>query len=276
MWDGTLGLGAAVVLPVKLSTVVSDDSAELHRYRKSDGSRIRMKRVAEADGASVEYADTQPGYELPDGTVVLLSEDDLRQAFGEKTRAAKILQFTAPDQLPRTAAGTSYYVQPGTNGDQPYALLAEVMKRTGKVAVVSLAIRKREVLAMLYTTGDGYLILERLNWAADVKKPDFAAPNVKLTAAELDLGENLVTQLSGPFNWAAHTDTSEERLAEVIQAKAETGQVLGVPAARPENAVTSGADLMAALTASVEQAKAANAPAPARTRPSRAKAKAAA
>jgi DNA end-binding protein Ku len=260
MWSGTLGV-ATLVLPVKLGTAVTDDSLELHQVRKSDGSRIRFRRVAQADGEEVAYSDIAKGYELPNGSMVILEDKDFELAFGDKSRAAKVLLFTDPAQVPRTAHAASYYVQPGTGGEPAYELLAEAMLRTGKAAVVSIAVRQREALALLYTTGDGYLILERLQWAAAVKKPDFAAPSAGVTAAELDLAENLVTQMTKPFDWADYADLSDVKLTAVVQAKAETGQVTGTPATRPEGSPTAASDLTATLLASVEQAKSAARPA---------------
>lgn len=253
MWSGAVELVAGLSVPVKLSTAVTDSGPVLHQVRKSDGSRIRYQRFAQADGAEVPYADIEKGYELPDGRTVVLSDDDFRQAYGEKSRLAKIVQFTDRNYVPRTAAAASYYVEPDKGGEKAYALLAETMLRTGMVAIVSIALRQREAIAMLYTRGDGYLILERLNWAADVKEPDFAAPRPDLTAAEIDLAENLVTQMTSGFNWAAFEDKSEENLRRVIDAKTATGQAVG-SAAAPAGPPADMTELLAAAVAA-EKAK---------------------
>jgi non-homologous end joining protein Ku len=98
-----------------------------------------------------------------------------------------------------------------------------------------------------------------------VKKPDFAAPSAELNRTDLDLAENLVTQMTGTFAWESLKDPAQERLDAVIRAKAETGQSVGIPQETAANAPT--ADLTAALLASVEKAKADNASkAPVRTR----------
>lgn len=266
IWTGTLGWNM-ITIPVKLGTAVSDGGLELHQFRKGDGSRIRFRRTAEADGADVEYGDVRKGYELGSGQVVLLEDADFELAYGAKTRQAVIQAFVPGNSAPRLAAETSYYVQPDKNGDRAYALLAEAMKRTGKAAVMTIAVRQREAMGLLYATEDGYLVLERLHWASEVKRPDFAAPRAGLTEAGIDLAENLITQMSGTFNWAAFEDTSAQALMDVIQAKAETGQVTGTPPAAVPGAATPPGDIMAALEASVAAAVAARAPAPVARRP---------
>jgi DNA end-binding protein Ku len=259
MWTGTLGWNM-VVIPVSLGTAVSEEKLPLHRVRRTDGSRIRQQNVAEADGQPVAWEDITTGYDTGSGQVVVLEKEDFDLAYGEKNRAAKILAFIPSGSAPRTAHETSYYVEPGKSGEKAYALLAEAMTRTGREAVVSIAVRQREALGLLYPQ-DGYLVLERLQWAADVKKPDFTV-TAEVAEKEVDLAENLVTQMSEPsFNWAAHTDTSMEKLSAVIQGKLETGQVLGTPSAPAPGTVTPPQDIMAALAASVEQARAERAPA---------------
>lgn len=260
IWNGTIGFGM-VVIPVKLGTAASEDKLPLHEVRRKDGSRITYKRTAVADGEEVPYSDIVKGYETPNGQMVLLEREDFDAAYGEKNRDAKIVAFTDAGRLPRTAHEASYHVQPGPGGEKAYELLAKAMDDTGKAAVVSIAVRQREALALLYTTGDGYLVLERLHWAANVRKPDFEAPSGKATADEIVLAENLVMQMSQTFDWQAYTDTSMEKLSAVIQGKIETGQLTGTPSAKTPDAVTQPAELMAVLSASVAEIKAAKKPA---------------
>lgn len=251
VWSGTISFGL-VSIPVALGTVVSEDKLPVHFVRKSDGSRITMRRFAAADGAEVPYGDLVKGYELANGQLVLLDDADFEKAYGEKNRKAEILSFVPRDSVPRAAHDTSYYVEPEPNGAHAYALLAEAMNVTGKDAVVSVAVRQREATALLHATADGYLVLERLQWAAQVKKPDFTAPELTSYApAEIDMAENLVASMSGESGWASLTDTSRERLEAVVQAKDAAGQVTGAPAGKSTPA-TPPVDIMAALQASVE------------------------
>jgi DNA end-binding protein Ku len=41
--------------------------------RRSDGSRIRYQRVAEADGEEVQCSDIAKGYETADGSIVVIT-----------------------------------------------------------------------------------------------------------------------------------------------------------------------------------------------------------
>lgn len=268
MWNGTLTFGM-IVIPVRLGPVAAGNELELHQYHRADGGRVAMKRTCSLDGEEIGYGDTARGYEAPNGQVVLLEDSDIALAFGNKTKEARVVMFTDAGQLPRTAHQSTYMIEPDKGGAGAYALLAEALKRTGKVAVVSFAVRERESMGTVFTDGNGYLFLERLNWAADVRAPDFIAPPVT-DENQVDIAENLISLSTGEFDWASYKDASAAALADVIRAKIETGQVTGVPSRA--GASLAPADLGEALAASVEAAKAARAVVPAsRRRPSRAK-----
>ncbi|HEY1700776.1 MAG TPA: Ku protein [Trebonia sp.] len=260
IWTGTLTV-AALAFPVSLGNAVSrEDDLGLHQVRREDGSRIRMKRYAEADGPDgpeVDFADTARGYDTGTGQTVILEKEDFARAYGEKDKQVKVEMFTDASGLPRTAHETSYYVEPGESGKRAYAMLAQAMLRAGKAAVVSFAVRQREATGVLYATGEGYLVLERLQWAADVRRPDFTVPVPEFTSAETAMMDTFVETFTRPLEWEKYTDQSRENLAAVIQAKLETGQALGTPAV--PSAVTPPQDIMAVLTASVEQAQQARA-----------------
>lgn len=257
MWKGTISFGM-MVIPVKLGTAVSSEDLELHQVRRSDGSRIGYERYAKADGKPVEYEDVAKGYESPDGSMVILEDADFELAYGQKNRAAKITSFTSAKSLPRTAHRQSYLVQPDKGGEQAYALLARVLWRTDKAGVVHIALGTRQALALLYATGNGYLMLERLQWAADVKVPDFQAPEAyPVDDKQVELAEAYIAMMTEPFDWQAQADTSMEALRAVIDSKLSTGQGTAPAAAAAETGTaTTATDMIAALTASIEAKKA--------------------
>lgn len=270
IWKGTLGFGMAVI-PVRLNVILSNEgNGDSHKYRKSDGSRIELRRFAKADGLPVAWEELEDGTEMPDGTVVLVTREDRERALGERTRHIKVTSFTREPGVPRAAHDVTYVIEPLPGGEHAYELMAKAMERLGVTAVAKFALRDREANALV-TSRDGYLYAERVTWAAKVLDPGFAAPATGITEAELGMAAQLVEALSGDFSWQAEQDTGAAALAAVIRAKAETGQVIAA-APQPETAVTPPGDLMAVLAASVAKAKADRVPAP-RTRAPRAAAK---
>ena len=274
-WKGTISTGG-ISVPVALVKAVSDESRlPLHRVRRADGSRVRQLNVAEADRQLVTTEDITSGYEMPNGQVVLVEDDDMAATFGTENSGAAITAFIPVASMPpRTAAQSSYYVRPEKGSERAYGLLAHAMLNTGRAAVLDIALRQRKSLAVLYPTAEGYLVLERVDWAANVRAPDFAVPKLAdLAAEQVELMENLIALSPGSFDYASVTDTSAQKLEEVVQRKAEAGLVLGKAKVPGDSAP---ADLTEVLKASVAAAREASRPAPAKpARRSRAKAPAA-
>jgi DNA end-binding protein Ku len=237
-------------IPVKLGSAVSEngDGLDLHQYSAIDGGRIRIKRVSEKSGKEVQWADIRSGYQAPDGTVVTLSDDDFEQAYGKVSREAQILMFASAGDIPDAAKAKPFIVQPAKGGERAYALLAAVLRKTGRVAVLRVGIRQRKRLAVI-SERDGYLILEQLTWAADLVKPDFEAPSYEFSAAEMRMATKLVDGLTEKYDHSAHEDDSAAKLGELI-----TARLAGT--AKPKAESSAPADLMSVLSASVQAAKA--------------------
>jgi DNA end-binding protein Ku len=261
VWTGAITL-SLLNCPVKLAGAAKDNQLDLHMVRKSDGSRVKYQYVSERDGKEVAWHESAKGWDAPDGSLVILDKSDFEKAFGEKNRAAKLTMFTDAANIPPLAAKSAYWVQPdGPIGEKIYALIAHALQASGKVGIVTFAMRQRVAVAVL-RAHDGYLSLEPMEWYADMLWPDFAAPPNTATEAEEDLARDLIESMTRKYDHAAQADPSREALEKVIAEKIESGRVIAAPP-RPDNA-GAPADLASALQAAVESAKSAAAPKPKR------------
>jgi DNA end-binding protein Ku len=265
IWTGAIQFGPLTV-PVKLGSAVKENKLDLHMVRDTDGSPIRFTRVAEKDGAEVEWSHVAKGYDAPDGSLVVLKKPDFEAAFGPKNRVATVLMFTEATNVPPMATATAYWIQPNTGGEKSYALLAAELQRQGKVGVITFAMRERLAVAVL-RPHDGYLSLEKLEWDADLIRPDFAAPADHGTETEQELTRQLIEIATDKYDHTTQEDPSRAALATVIQGKIERKEVIAAPP-RPDN-VGVPADLTAQLQAAVNAQKA-KAPAKADAKPKRA------
>ena len=226
-WSGVFDLGGLSV-PVKLGASVKDNGLSLRQVRVSDGARIQYLRHAEGETEEVPWEEIGKGYDAPDGTLVIMTEDEQKAVYGDKNRVARIVKFTDAHQIPPMSAKTAYWVMPDVNGARGYAVLAEVLRELGKVAVIEYAMRFKMVTAVLRPI-DGYLALESLEWDRDMIKPDFAAPVNTATEQEMDLTRQLVTAMTGKYDHEAQVDTSSADMMAAIQKKIDTGQSVTPP-----------------------------------------------
>jgi DNA end-binding protein Ku len=205
------------------------------------------------DGEEVPYGDIAKGYELPDGEMVVLEDEDFANLPISTSRAVEVLSFVPAEQIDAVQLGKPYFCDP-TGGDaKPYVLLRDSLERAGKVAVVKVALRQRERLAMLRAR-DGVLVLQTLLWPDEVREPrfDFLEQDVSIRAQELQMAESYIAALSADFEPGEYADHYREALEELIEAKTE-GHEVKAPAEQPRTGQV--VDLMEALRRSVAEAK---------------------
>jgi DNA end-binding protein Ku len=107
---------------------------------------------------------------------------------------------------------------------------------------------------------DGALVLSTMVYADEVNDPaeigEIAGlDDIKVTKKELDMARQLIASLSDDFDADRFEDTYRNRVLDLIEQKAAgKTEIVAPPAALTEDKVV---DLMAALEASVKEAKAA-------------------
>ena len=253
IWKGAISFGL-VSIPVKLYSATEEKDVTFRQVHREDGGRIRYQRVCTKCEQEVAYADIAKGYEMPDGGIVVLTDEDLTSVPLTTSRAIDVLQFVPLDQIDPIYYDRSYYLEPDKAGTKPYALLARALEESGRVAVVKVALRQRESLAALRVR-DGVFVLETMLWPDEVREGEFEflEEDVDVRPQELAMAGNLIESLSGDFDPTAYHDSYREALEELIEAKVAGQEVVAPePQAAPSGEVV---DLMAALRASVEAAK---------------------
>jgi DNA end-binding protein Ku len=253
IWKGTVSFGL-VSIGVKLFSATEERDVAFHQVRRSDGSRIRYKRVAEADGQEVPYGEIAKGYELPSGETVVLTDDDFADLPLPTAKTVDVLQFVPTEQIDPIYFAKSYYLEPERNAVKPYVLLRDALATSGMAGLVKVAIRNREQLATLRVR-DGVIVLETMIWPDEVREPSFGFLNddVDVRPQEKAMAESLVSSMAGEFDPSAYTDDYREALQAVIDAKVEGREVVQAEEAQPSAGTV--VDLMTALKASVEAAK---------------------
>ncbi len=253
IWKGSISFGL-VTIPVKLYSATEEKDVTFRQVHREDGGRIRYKRECTIDGEEVPYSDIAKGYEMPDGSMVVLTDEDLASVPLTTSRAIDVVQFVPLEQIDPIYFNKSYYLEPDKAGIKPYVLLAKALEESGQVAVVKVALRQREALAALRVR-DGVFVLETMLWPDEVRVPDFGFLDdaVEVRPQELAMAGTLIESLSGDFDPTAFTDAYREKLEELIEAKVEGQEVVQPTSAAPDTG--SVVDLMAALRASVDAAK---------------------
>jgi DNA end-binding protein Ku len=253
IWRGAVSFGL-VSIGVKLYSATEDHDIRFHQVHKTDGGRVKYKRVCSVDGEEVEYNDIAKGYELPDGQLVVLTDEDFEDLPLGTKHEIEVLQFVDQEQIDPIHFEKTYYLEPDGVATRPYVLLRTALENAGQVAITKIAIRQRESLAALRVR-EGVLVLHTMRWPDEIRRPDFGFldEDVPVRQQELAMAESLISTMAGDFDAGAFTDDYREAMQALLEAKQSGGQVR----AAPEAADTDGGavvDLMSALRRSVERA----------------------
>lgn len=253
IWSGSVSFGL-VNVPVKLVTATSSKDVRFHQLHAADGGRVNQKRVCSLDGEEVEYSDIVKGYDLGGGRYVVVEPEELATLDPEADRSIEIEEFVELSDIDPLYFEHSYYLVPDGRADKPYALLAETMARTGKVAIGRFVLRTKQYLGAI-RAHDGVLVLSTMLYADEiVPADDLEVPTTEATKPskrELDMAEKLVESLTVSFQPEKYHDDHRDKVMALIDAKAE-GEAIAAPEAPKHTAPV--VDLMAALEASLAAA----------------------
>jgi DNA end-binding protein Ku len=255
IWKGAVSFGL-VSIAVKLFSATEEKDIRFHQVHREDGGRIKYKRVCAIDGEEVTYDDIAKGYDLGGGEMVILTDEDFADLPLTSSHAIEVLEFVPAEQVDPILYNKAYYLEPEATAAKPYVLLRDALTNTDRVAIVKVALRQREQLATLRVR-DEVLVLNTMLWPDEVRtaKFDFLDEDIEARPAELAMAGSLIESMAAEFDPTVYTDNYREALQEVIDAKVAGREV--VAPEEPEAAPTAAVDLMAALRASVERARAA-------------------
>jgi DNA end-binding protein Ku len=257
IWSGAISFGL-VNVPIKLYSAVSKKTVRFHQLHGDTGTRIQQRRVDPSTGEEVAYDDIVKGYEIGKDRYVVITPDELDSLDPEKTRTIEIEDFVEESEIDPIYYDHPYYLAPATGAEKPYRLLLDAMAQAGRVAIARVVIRNKEQLVAIRPAGD-VLTMSTMNFADEVVSPDSIDEiasdedgKAKATKRELDMAEQLIDSLTSDFDPDKYHDTYRERVLDLIERKA-AGEEIAVAPEAPEPAPVP--DLMAALEASLQEAK---------------------
>lgn len=257
IWKGSIAFGL-VNVPIKVYAATETHDVSLHQVHDEDKGRIRYKRVCEF-GHEVEYADIQRAYDDGDKTVVLTA-DDFKKLPEEQSHEIEVLEFVPVEQVDPMMFEKSYYLEPDSRSPKAYVLLRETLAKTDRLAIVQFTLRQKTRLGVL-RVNDDVILLQGLLWGDEVRAADFSSldTSVKVSANELKMSSSLVDSMSTDFDPDRYTDSYQQELQQLIDAKLEAGddvdtsETFGEQSDDDEGEGGDVIDLMAALRASVDK-----------------------
>jgi DNA end-binding protein Ku len=242
-----------VTIPIKLYSATEEKDVRFNQLHKTDMSRIRQKVFCAEEDVELEREDIVKGYQISPGQYVVLDDEDFDKVPVSTTRVIEIAQFVDLKEIDPIYYQKTYYLEPDDVGIKPFALLMAALKDSGRVAIAKISMRQKEQLCTLRVY-ENTIALETMFYADEVRETDgltVPGEDIKVSDRELAMAKSLIDMLTEDLKLEDYHDNYREALLGVITAKAE-GQTIETP----QPAVAKVTDLMEALRASVEAAKA--------------------
>ncbi|MFC9283677.1 Ku protein [Streptomyces collinus] len=255
IWSGVITFGL-VTVPVGLYTATEDHTVHFHQLQRGTSDRIRNRRVNERTGDEVGTGDIVKGFPVGEGEYVVVEPDELDEIAPGRSQTIDISDFVELGAIEPVYFDRTYYVAPrGKEYTNVYELLRAALAEGNKAGIATFVMRNKQYLTALRAE-DKVLVLQTLHWADEVRDPGSELPELPSGRAgsgkERQMALQLVDALSGEWQPERYHDTYQEKVRDLVRAKAE-GQEIAVAEAAPE--ATNVIDLMQALEGSLEAAR---------------------
>ena len=254
IWTGDVSFGL-VAVPVKVYSATESHGLHGHMVDPGDGTRIRYKRVREGGDDEVDYDDIGTEYRTDDGETAILTRDELAELPVEQDHEIDVVQFVPAEQIDPVMFDHAYFLEPASKNTKAYVLLRIALADSDLLAIATFTLRGRTKLAALRVYEE-VILLQTLLWPDEIRSADFPSLDKDATVRpqERKMARSLVESMTGDFDPSAYSDTYQEQLAELVEAKASgesapTAEASSDSADEGDDEVD---DLLAALRASVK------------------------
>lgn len=165
-WSGLLSFGL-VSIPVELLAAHRNTGGALHMIDE-DGTRLARRYYAPDEDQEVDAEQLVRGYELDDGKVVVVSDEELEALAPKKSREIDLRLFVDRDGIDPLYFERSYFLAPGEGPGKAYRLLVAVMEESRRAGVATFVMRDKEYLVAIFAEG-GLLRAETLRFHDEVR-----------------------------------------------------------------------------------------------------------
>ena len=165
---GVLSFGL-VSIPVDIHSAIEDQSIHMHWLHKKCGSRVGNQLFCPVCKVVVERDDLVRGFEVSKGKYVQITEEELESLEAEANKSIEFREFVPIEKIDPVYFESSYYLAPSKGAEKPYRLMAETLKKTGRVAVAQTVFHEKESLVAVRSHQNG-LVMHFMYFADEVRE----------------------------------------------------------------------------------------------------------
>ena len=246
IWSGTITFGL-VSVPVDLFSAVRARPTSM-KLVDTKGRALGRQYYCPKDGKALGASDIVRGYEMDDGKIVVVTDEELASVAPEMSRDIDLRRFVPVAQISPTYYQRPYILAPAGRSTKAYHLLAQVMLRTGRAGVGTFVMRGSEYLIAILSDG-ALLRAETLRFPDELRSAaDIGLPKRKKGAAKdvRQLTSAIEKLTQDTFDVNELTDRYAEQIHKMAEAKERKGEDVVHPkgATDAEGEDAGGADVV--------------------------------
>ena len=253
IWKGLISFGL-VNIPIRLYSAKNPEQRyDFHFLHASDLSRIRYAKFCKAEEKEVPSDEIIRGFDVGDGSYVILTKEDFERANVQKTNKMEVLHFSKSGDIDCEYFEEPFYLEPQKDAEDAFAVLRDALHDTKAVGIVRYVLHTREHIGALLVWKNT-LTVNRIRYQTEMQEPDdLTIPKKSENKAGKKMALELIKTLTRPFDLTEHKDVYHTELKKIIAAKA-AGKPAKPVKGRPQP--TPADDLMIMLKRSLEKAHA--------------------
>ena len=187
---------------------------------EKDGSPIGYEKVCKKEGKEVPADEIVKAYEVADGELVYLDDDDFAAAEEEGYRTIQVLDFVDRDDIDPIVFQRSYYLGPGEGADKVYLLLMRAMEESGlvghrRVRVPPEAAARLPACARRSDRARGDVLRGRDPSGQGHR----AEAELQVDKKELEMAQTLIDRFTSDFDHGKYEDQYRKRLLKIVKQK---------------------------------------------------------
>jgi DNA end-binding protein Ku len=228
IWKGAITFGL-VLVPVALYPASQEDDIDFNWLDKRSMDPVGYKRINKRTGKEIAKESIVKGVKQENGEYVLLSDEEIHEAYPKTTQTIEIEAFVNAQDIPFVFLEKPYYLEPIGKGEKVYALLREAMRQAGVIGIARVVMHTKEHLAALIPT-ERALMLNTLRWATEIrpanelKLPAAGKALTKLKDSELKMAEQLIKDMTSKWKPEDYADKFTDAIHELMSRKIKAGK----------------------------------------------------
>jgi DNA end-binding protein Ku len=218
-WSGTITFGL-VSVPIDLYPAVRARRAPM-RMLGPEGRLLQRRFYCSVDEEALTNDEIVRGYEWPDGSFTIVTDDELDALAPRKSRDIDLQRFVSRDEIPPKLLERPYVLAPAGDSTKAYRLLAHTMERSRRAGIATFVMRGKEYLVAIFSE-KGILRAETMRFADELRSPsDIGLPKKKeAPKATVHKFEKLIaTRTKKQFSPGKLEDKQTESLLKLVKKK---------------------------------------------------------